>query len=61
MKGAAVYRLIPHIPFLLSAEQLQQLHVRALRILDQVGLKVSDPRLARGCGGGPACIGAPTG
>jgi len=31
----------------MSEERLQDVHTRALRILDQVGVKVSDPRLAR--------------
>jgi trimethylamine:corrinoid methyltransferase-like protein len=42
-----VYSLVPQIPYLMSEEQLQSVHLRALRILDQVGLKISDPRLAR--------------
>ena len=40
-------RLIPQVPFLMTEEQLKTLHQRALRILDQVGLKVGDPRLLR--------------
>lgn len=37
--------LRPIIPFLMENRQSEHAHERVLRILDQIGLKVSDPRL----------------
>jgi trimethylamine---corrinoid protein Co-methyltransferase len=37
----------PNVPFLLNADNVRPLHDRAVRILDQVGLRISDPRLIR--------------
>ena len=40
-------RLSPLIPFVLGQSDLSRLHHRALRILEEVGLRVTEPRLVR--------------
>ncbi len=37
----------PYIPFLLNKNNVRPLHERAVRILDRIGLRISDPRLTR--------------